>query len=119
RRKARIAERVPDGKERIAVIVKEHIHLGHCEGDGVQFLPVKLRRGALLCRVTLLKDQPRLDEQSGRTARWIIDRLVRRRVEQFGHQPADFFRRVKLSGALPLAFGELTQQVFISAAKYV
>ena len=35
------------------------------------------------------------------------------------HQPADFLRRIELSGALTLPLGEFPQQVFIGAAEEI
>ena len=41
------------------------------------------------------------------------------RVQQLGHQPADFLGRVELAGALALALGELAQQVLVGPAQDV
>lgn len=41
------------------------------------------------------------------------------RVDQVRHEPADFFWRVELSGALPLSFGEFPQEILVSPTKNV
>src|SRR5439155_4530411 len=66
--KTRILERVRRGEERIRVIVQEHVHLGDGQRDAVQFLPVELWGLALLLRVPLLKQEPRLNQQPGGAA---------------------------------------------------
>ena len=40
-RESRLCKGIPDGEERIGVVVEEHVHLRHCEGDRVHLLPVQ------------------------------------------------------------------------------
>ena len=99
--------------------MQEHVHLGDGVGGGVEFLAVQVRRTARFVRVALVVVEPALDEQPARAAGRVVDGGVRRRVEQLGHQPAHFLRGVELAGALPLALGELAQQVLVGAAQDV
>ncbi len=116
---ARLSESVADGEERIRVVVQEHVHLRHGEGDRVYLLPIQLGSLALLRRVLLLEEEPRLDEQTSRAAGRVVDGGVGLGVEQVCHQPADLFGRVELTRRLALPLGKLPQQVLVGSAEDV
>lgn len=62
--KAWIAEGIADGKSGLGVVVQEHVHLRHGEGDGIEFLSKEQRSLAPVLRIAFLKEQTGFDEQA-------------------------------------------------------
>ena len=59
---ARRAHRVARWRSGVGVVVQEHVHLRHGEGDGVQLLAEEPRRLGALLGMALLEEHARLDE---------------------------------------------------------
>jgi hypothetical protein len=71
--------------------VEEHVHLSDGQSDAVHLLPVKSWGLALLLGVSLLKQEPPLDEQLRRAAGGVIDRALGFGVGQVAmSQPTSF-----------------------------
>src|SRR3546814_10719528 len=94
------------------------VHAVDGVGRAGELLAVEPERH-LAQRVGPLADELQLDQQAEAAAGGVVGFLARARAQDRGHQEADLARGEELAGALALAFGELTQQVFVAAAEEV
>ena len=100
-------------------VMDDHVHIGHRPGFRRVFLAVELERRVSFARAEIhffFEHQLAFDKQSRRAAARVVNGHARLRVENPGHDHADFFWRVKFSGAGDAAFGELADQILIRAA---
>src|SRR5690348_1475502 len=63
-RKSRTTEGITNSKTGINIVMKEHVHLCHCKGDGVQLLPIELWSLRLILWVVLFKEQTCFNQQA-------------------------------------------------------
>ncbi|OQB02246.1 MAG: hypothetical protein BWY25_00675 [Chloroflexi bacterium ADurb.Bin222] len=101
-------------------VVDKGVHARHGKGGWVDFLPVEVQRFvAGVAAVLLAEAQISLDEQAAGATGRIVDVIAGRGVNQMGHQHRHLARGIELARTLPLALGELAQEVLVCPPKNI
>ena len=97
--------------------MEKTVHSGDGGGHQVPLLSVQTDVTPLLPLTTELGNAG--EEHSPRTARGIVDRLARLRLEDLSHQVYDGTVGVELRSGVPCIVGKLLDEVFVPLTEFV